>query len=175
MKLIITDERQSLNETVAGYFRQASDRLFRREILPAFLMEEESQAQALSDQIEVDITVTDPEEIRAINAEYRGIDKVTDVLSFPQYEGLEPVLDALEYLEEDQTLILGDVVLCPERALEQADLYGNTPERELCYLFVHSMLHLLGYDHMTAEDKDLMRRHEESIMEDIGLTREETI
>ena len=173
MRSVITDDNSLLSESVLAGFRLAQAAVFSQEILPEFLMESEADALELSDRIEVDITVTEPEEIRAINAEYRGIDRATDVLSFPQYEDKESVLDALEFLEDGQSLLLGDVVLCYAQAMEQAEQYGNTPERELCYLYVHSLMHLLGYDHIEDEDRRVMREHEESVMRQIGLTRED--
>ena len=110
--------------------------------------------------------------IRQINREYRDIDRVTDVLSFPQYESAEAVAEELKSLDEEISVLLGDVVICYKRACEQAMEYGNTEERELTYLFVHSMMHLLGYDHMEEEEKKVMRLHEENVMSAVDLKRE---
>ena len=99
-----------------------------------------------------------------INHQYRDKDAVTDVLSFPQYESQEEMF-AEEYL------CMGDVMICPEKAAEQAEEYGHSYEREMVYLMVHSMFHLLGYDHMTEEDKQEMREKEEAVMEEMGITR----
>ncbi|MBQ0005179.1 MAG: rRNA maturation RNase YbeY [Clostridiales bacterium] len=118
---------------------------------------------------ELSITVVSAEEIKSINNEYRGIDKVTDVLSFPQYETAEQLLDALE--DDIFTPMLGDVVLCYDRACEQAQEYGTGIERELVYLTVHSIFHLLGYDHMEEDEKAAMRAREEAVMTAIGLAR----
>ena len=127
---------------------------------------------AASNRLEVSVTITDEETIQAINAEYRGIDKVTDVLSFPQYNDAEDVMDELEMLDPEISVLLGDVVICYKRACEQAVEYGNSEDREITYLFVHSMMHLLGYDHMEEEERRVMRMHEERVMDAIDLRRE---
>ncbi|MGI6752553.1 MAG: rRNA maturation RNase YbeY [Anaerovoracaceae bacterium] len=116
-------------------------------------------------RITVSVTFVTGEEIRDLNLIYRGKNRVTDVLSFPQYGKGE------DFAEEGQ-ICLGDVVICTEQALLQADEFGHSPERELTYLFVHSMFHLLGYDHDDDEHKEIMRRKEEAIMEKVGLSRD---
>ena len=113
---------------------------------------------------EVSFSFADEEEIRRLNAAYRDKDAVTDVLSFPQY-------DDLRELDNEEEICLGDVVICGRVARRQAEEYGHSYERELLYLFVHSILHLLGYDHMEEEEKRQMRIREEYVMEKIGLTR----
>lgn len=113
---------------------------------------------------EVSFSFADEEEIRRLNAAYRDKDAVTDVLSFPQY-------DDLCELDNEEEICLGDVVICGRVARRQAEEYGHSYERELLYLFVHSILHLLGYDHMEEEEKRQMRIREEYVMEKIGLTR----
>ncbi len=107
------------------------------------------------------------EEIKELNRDYRGVDQVTDVLSFPAYEGEEEIS-----LEEGEEFFLGDVVICEDKAREQALDFGHSFERELIYLFTHSVLHLLGYDHMNEEDKAAMREREEAVMAELGLPRE---
>ncbi len=109
---------------------------------------------------EVSISIVDEEEIKNLNNTYRNKDSITDVLSFPMYEDddLEPVL-------------LGDIIICMQRAAEQADSYGHGLEREMCYLAAHGMLHLLGYDHMGSEEKTEMRIKEKIIMEKLNLQR----
>lgn len=116
------------------------------------------------DRVEISVTFVSTEEIRELNGIYRGKDNVTDVLSFPQYGDIEDIND-------EGIICLGDVVICPEQALLQADEFGHSGERELVYLFVHSVFHLLGYDHMEEEDKYEMREHEERIMSQVGLVR----
>ena len=115
----------------------------------------------------VSVTFTDNEGIRAFNREYREIDKATDVLSFPMYDfrnGEEP--------EEGERVCLGDIVLSLERAEEQAEEFGHSFEREAAFLTVHSVLHLLGYDHLLSEEDDIdMRKRQKDIMNEIGLPR----
>lgn len=125
----------------------------------------------ITDETETSVMFTDNEGIREINRQTRNIDKPTDVLSFPQYEFSK--LGVIEKEEWCNKIILGDIVLSLEKAEEQAKEYGHSFEREVGYLCVHSMLHLLGYDHMTEEDKKIMRAKEEEILNEIGLTREE--
>ncbi len=125
---------------------------------------------------EVSLTVTLPEEIRALNRDYRETDRVTDVLSFPQwdYEG-QPAASFLKNCEVDpdtNEVCLGDIVICLERAKEQAADYGHSLERELGFLCAHSMLHLLGYDHMVPEEEKEMFARQEEILQAIGLTRD---
>lgn len=119
----------------------------------------------------VSVTVTDNENIRLINREQRGIDRSTDVLSFPvlEFENGRPVENVGDIFEDK--LILGDVVLSLERAFEQSIEYGHSVEREIGYLVCHSVLHLLGYDHETESERALMREKEEETLETISLTR----
>ena len=120
------------------------------------------------DQVNVDVCYVDADEIRELNRDNRGVDAVTDVLSFPNIDDIELPLDLEKYAfdvsPEDGRLELGSVVICMDRLIEQAAEYGNTLNRELSYLTVHSLLHLLGYDHEDPEDKAEMRRVEEEIL-----------
>ncbi len=117
-----------------------------------------------SGRVEISLTLVDAEEIQQLNRDYRNVDKVTDVLSFPQF-------DDLNELPEDGEIMLGDVIICRQRAEEQAEEFGHSVEREMVYLFVHSVCHLLGYDHMEDDEKAEMRAKEESVMEQINVTR----
>ena len=117
-----------------------------------------------SERVEISLTLVDADEIQQLNRDYRNVDKVTDVLSFPQF-------DDLNDLPEDGEIMLGDVIICRQRAEEQAEEFGHSVEREMVYLFVHSVCHLLGYDHMEDEEKAEMRAKEESVMEQINVTR----
>ncbi len=115
----------------------------------------------------VSVTFTDNEGIREKNREFRDIDRATDVLSFPMYD-----LRAGDLPEPDMHCELGDIVLSLERAAEQAVEFGHSYERECAFLTVHSMLHLLGYDHVNSEEEDEeMRTHQRVIMTHIGLER----
>ena len=117
-----------------------------------------------NEDIEIDVTFIDNEGIRELNSSFRDTDKVTDVLSFPQFN--EP-----GEIPGEGPVALGDVVICRDQALRQAEEYGHSAERELVYLFVHSIFHLMGYDHMEDEEKREMRAAEEAIMSLIGLER----
>lgn len=118
---------------------------------------------------EVSVTLVDNEQIKELNAEYRNIDRATDVLSFPMYEGGE--IDESEVLEGEPVSI-GDIVLSLERATEQAQEFGHSFERETAFLCVHSVLHLLGYDHELGEEeeKDMFAR-QEAVLAEMKLTR----
>ncbi len=117
-----------------------------------------------ADRAEISVTFVEAEEIRELNRDYRDTDRVTDVLSFPQF-------DDLNELPEVGELCLGDVVICKDRAAEQAEEFGHSFEREIIYLFTHSILHLLGYDHMEEEEKKEMREREEEVMTYLGIER----
>lgn len=133
-------------------------------------LDEEAKKEVRELPILISLTSVTKDEIRELNRDYRGVDKVTDVLSFPQYSDLEEFSDALDEVEEEDRLLpLGDVVICYEKTIEQAREYGTTVERETIYLLVHSLLHLLGYDHMEEADKKRMRDHEETILWSLGL------
>ena len=113
---------------------------------------------------EISLTFVDMEEIQQLNREYRDTDSVTDVLSFPQFESKD------EFPETGE-IIMGDVVICTEKAMLQAEEFGHSPEREIIYLFTHSLLHLMGYDHMEEDEKRIMRQKEEAVMDRIDLGR----
>lgn len=129
---------------------------------------------------EISILVIDNQGIKEINKDTRGIDEVTDVLSFPMldYDEGKTYQDLYthhvfgpEYFD-GEALVLGDVVLSLEKAKEQANEYGHSLKREICYLVAHSVFHLLGYDHMTKEDKIKMRDAEEKVLKALAITRE---
>lgn len=127
---------------------------------------------------EISVVLTDNKEIREINKLYRGIDKETDVLSFPmldfddgyEEEG-EIEVDIEDLNPETGCVVLGDIVLSLEKAKQQAEEYGHSFEREICFLIVHSVLHLLGYDHENDTDRAIMREKEEKILSILGQTR----
>ena len=118
----------------------------------------------------VSVTVVAPEEIKELNLEHRNVDSVTDVLSFPVVNLLEgDAGEAGDYFEG--RLILGDVVLCAERAKEQSEEFGHSIEREIGYLTCHSVLHLIGYDHENEDEREVMRQKEEKVMNSLNLKR----
>ena len=121
--------------------------------------------QVDKERTEISVTFASEEEIRNLNRDYRDTDKVTDVLSFPQF-------DDLDEIPEFGEICLGDVVICKDRAMEQAEEFGHSFEREIIYLFTHSILHLLGYDHMEEAEKKEMRQREEEVMKHLGILRE---
>jgi len=136
--------------------------------------------QGVQLEAEISVLFVDNSAIREMNREYREIDRETDVLSFPMIEYEEGKTFQDQYLNhkfgpeffDGDALLLGDVVLSMEKASEQAREYGHTLKREICYLTVHSILHLLGYDHMTDEDKVKMREVEERILTALDIPRE---
>ena len=114
---------------------------------------------------EVDVSIVDDNEIREINNEFRNIDKETDVLSFPL--GQDGIYDENPITK---ALMLGDIVISIDRAIKQADLYGHSLQREIAFLTVHSMLHLLGYDHVNGGmEEKIMREKEEAVLKNLGL------
>ena len=132
------------------------------------------EAEGVDFPCEIDVALTDDEGIRVLNKEMRNIDRPTDVLSFPALELRPGVLPDPETDADIATLYvpLGDMCLSLERVKAQAKEYGTGERRELAYLAVHSVLHLLGYDHVDeGEDKALLRAHEERIMARLELTR----
>ena len=124
----------------------------------------------------VEFIFVDGEEIRRLNREMRDTDKVTDVLSFPALDDIKGqaiVGDNYPFeIDEDGNLMLGSIVVCCDRAKEQAEEYGHSYNRELHYLLVHGIMHCLGYDHMTDEDKAEMREKEEFILQKLQITRD---
>lgn len=121
---------------------------------------------------EISLTFTDNAGIREINSEYRGIDKATDVLSFPMLEFDSDEEDA-DYETDGELVMLGDIVISVERAREQAAELGHSFRRELAFLTAHSMLHLLGWDHVdNAEGERYMIDRQNKVLDSLGLTRE---
>lgn len=129
-------------------------------------------------EAEVNVVLTDNEEIRRINREFRQIDNATDVLSFPMGDFETPSdFERLEEQSEDYfnpetgELLLGDIVISVDKVEEQAEKYGHSKSRELAFLVAHSMLHLCGYDHMEEEERAVMERKQEEILKAGGYTR----
>ncbi len=115
---------------------------------------------------EVNVTFVEPSEIKELNSSFRKIDSVTDVLSFPLSEN-----GTFETNPENGMKLLGDVVICLDVAIKQAEEYGHSLLREICFLAVHSYLHLLGYDHIIESEGDLMRAKEKEIMSLLKIER----
>lgn len=124
--------------------------------------------EGIEEEVTLSLSFVEGEEIRALNRDYRGVDQETDVLSFPAHEPKE--IAALK--DQGRLAILGDIVINQDRVRTQALDYGHSEDRESAYLAVHSLLHLLGYDHEREEDKAVMRAKEEAVMDRLGLSRE---
>ena len=122
----------------------------------------------LSEQTEVDITIVDDEEIHMLNRDYRNVDRPTDVLSFALDEESAEEPELLGGPEEH---LLGDIIISAETAFRQAEEFGHGLEREIVYLAVHGLLHLLGYDHMVPEEAVIMEQKQEAALEKLGITR----
>lgn len=122
------------------------------------------QMEQLSDNFEVSVSFVDNKEIREINREFRNIDGETDVLSFPMDFEFDLACDKP----------LGDVIISLEKALEQSNEFGHSFEREVLYLTVHSMYHLLGYDHIEEKDREIMREKEKNTMKKLGVFKDES-
>lgn len=120
--------------------------------------------EGIEENSEVNVLFVSDEKIKTLNKEFRNKNKVTDVLSFPLSEDGEYDLNP-----ETGNIMLGDVVICPKRAYEQSQEFGHSFEREVSYLTAHSILHLLGYDHMVKIEKTIMRQKEKEIMKAMGL------
>lgn len=126
------------------------------------------QTEGFPETAEISLSFVSKQEIRNLNAEFRGVDAVTDVLSFPLGED-----GNYDHNPETGALMLGDVVLCMRKAEEQAELYGHSLQREIAYLTVHSVLHLLGYDHVDGGLEQVrMREREETVLAKLGLQRD---
>ena len=128
------------------------------------VIEECFRIENLNSNLYVSIVLTNPENIRKINSQYRNIDKETDVLSFPMFEKDElPELNNISHEE-----VLGDIVISIDRVQKQAEEYGHSFNRELSYMVVHGFYHLMGEDHIEEEDKKIMREKEEKVLSNIG-------
>lgn len=144
------------------------------ETLVAQVVDKVLQLEGCEEDYEVSISFVGNEEIRSLNLEYRGIDKATDVLSFPMLEFSDDELDEeedpeAEYIDEE--IALGDIVVSMEKVSEQSEEYGHSFNRELAFLLVHGMLHLLGYDHEEDASEGEMFEKQEAILKEMDLTK----
>ena len=147
------------NTSQEGAISYALKMLIRRSVIAAL------DYEGYENDCEISITLTDNKGIHAINKQFRNIDAPTDVLSFPLVEYEES-----EEPPVDDGNMLGDIIISLERAEEQANEFGHSFEREVSFLTVHSMLHLLGYDHVNSEEEDMeMRQRQSEIMKNLGL------
>lgn len=123
------------------------------------------------DDFEISVSFVEDEEMKSLNNQYRGIDASTDVLSFPimDFDESEPMGSVEDFIDEE--LVLGDIIISTHRAAEQAEEYGHSIERELTFLMVHGMLHLLGEDHDIPEREAAMFKKQEEILRNLGIER----
>ena len=166
--MIYTDNRQEKIEVTEELVKELEHTI-------EFALKEEE----VNIPFEISLLFVDNDEIREINNETRNIDKETEVLSFPmlEYPKDKVFKDVYKNYEFDETymdgeeLVLGDIVLSLEKALEQSKEYNHSYKREASYLVVHSVLHLLGYDHMEEDEKKVMRKREEEILGQLDIRR----
>lgn len=170
--MIYVDNRQNKLEITDNFVNKLS------EVIEFALKEEEVHIKC-----EISLLFVDNEEIKEINNDTRGINRETDVLSFPmlEYEDKKVFKEIYKNCEfspadfDGEELVLGDIVLSLEKALEQSEEFNHSYEREASYLVVHSVLHLLGYDHMEEEEKSVMRSREEEILNKLNITRDNEV
>lgn len=129
-------------------------------------------------EAEINLVITDNEEIKRVNQEFRDIHAPTDVLSFPMIPFASPAdYDVIEeeinsYVDPDsEEIVLGDIMISAEKVIEQAREYGHSQKREFAFLVAHSMLHLLGYDHMTPQEASVMEEKQRKVLEILGISR----
>jgi probable rRNA maturation factor len=168
MHIIYSDENDRLTPEIWSMMQQALDKTAEFEI------GEELSALGIDAEdadAEVGVTIVGDDEILELNREYREKDSVTDVLSFPQFEDAAAIAEDIARDSDGASTLIGDVVICYDQALRQAEEYGTGKTREILYLFVHSLMHLFGYDHENEEDRALMRSSEERVLDAIGVSR----
>ena len=168
MHIIYSDENDRLTPEIWSMMQQALDKAAEFELGDELA---EYGIKAEDADAEVGVTIVGDEEILELNREYREKDKVTDVLSFPQFEDAAALAADMARDKEGESTLIGDVVICYDQALRQAEEYGTGKTREILYLFVHSLMHLFGYDHENEEDRALMRSSEERVLDAIGVSR----
>ena len=151
------------------YFSDEQDKIkldFNADELIEKCTEQALVEEEIDESAEVSVTFVDNEKIRALNAEHRGFDRETDVLSFPAFTD-----DGFEVNPENDAIILGDIVISLEKAKAQSEEYGHSMLRETAFLIAHSLFHLLGYDHETeAEEKEMFEK-QENVLQRLGITR----
>ena len=155
MRLLCDEERiPQQSAMLLGTLEQAAVLCLKEEGIP-------------DERVEISLSFVSMEEIHQLNKMYRQVDRPTDVLSFPMIEDFNEI----DWEDEEEEILLGDVVICLEQAQKQAEEYGHSQMREIVYLFVHSVLHLLGYDHMTPEEAAVMEAKQAKALDELGITR----
>ncbi|MBO5093441.1 MAG: rRNA maturation RNase YbeY [Lachnospiraceae bacterium] len=152
---------------------------FPAEAVVGQVMEEILSRESCPYEAQVNVLLTDNEGIRTYNRTYRGMDRPTDVLSFPNLDFDSPadfsMLEehAADYFDmESGELLLGDIIISVDKVMEQAESYGHSQKREFAFLVAHSMLHLCGYDHMEEEEAAVMEEKQRAALSRIGITRD---
>ena len=162
--LIETDPERIIEFDYTGLMEQVVRCALRRESCPY--------------EAEVSIVITDDETIHSLNKEYRKKDSVTDVLSFPMHTyDIPAAFDELleeegDFNPETKEILLGDILISYEQSLRQSEEYGHSIQRELAFLTAHSMLHLIGYDHETEDEREIMEQKQNEILNELGITRD---
>lgn len=164
------------------YYENDTDDIFDFDIenISSMVILKTLEEHNIEENVSVSLMIVDEDTIKSINAENRDIDKVTDVLSFPniefENEGDLSILDSSDkfdyYDPEDGRLILGDIIICSKKVKEQADSYGHSEKREFAFLVAHSILHLLGYDHIDDDERELMEEKQRNILDSLKITRD---
>ena len=148
-------------------FNNLGDSLLKQKIVEIFnIAQKETNTK---NNISVNVTIVGKEKIKQLNNEFRKVNKVTDVLSFPLLEICE--LHDGEMLDENICTDVGDIVICKSRAIEQAKEYGHSVQREICFLALHGLLHVLGYDHIKREDEVIMLNLQNKILKKAQVER----
>ena len=150
---------------------------FDPEAIALKVCEEVLMREQFPEDAEISLVITDAEEVHRLNLEFRGIDRTTDVLSFPGLDYEEPSafeesIDESCINPDNDCVMLGDIVINAQKVKEQAAEYGHSEFREFAFLIAHSMLHLCGYDHMTPEEAEVMEERQEQALESLGITRQ---
>lgn len=146
-------------------FENTTDIKVNKELINSVIAES-LRYEGVSDNCEISVTIVDNDEIHSINLKHRGIDRPTDVLSFPLIDFEKETLP-----DDGSKIYLGDIIISIEKAEEQAKEYGHSLDREIGFLTAHSMLHLLGYDHMAEDEEKIMFKKQEEILNNLNLRR----
>ena len=168
-------------ENMKVYFENETEDVpeFDADKLTGIIAQEVLSEEKCPFQVSVNLLITDSDGIRTANRDFRNIDKVTDVLSFPGVPFVQPSdfemlkCDDPDYFDQDDHfLMLGDIMINIDRVHLQAKEYGHSEKREFAFLVAHSMLHLCGYDHMVQKDAEIMEKKQEHVLQNLGITRE---
>lgn len=181
---VAQDKKAFQNFDIDGEIKNKMDAIVEEALIQEGVAVEIIQSKHI--ELELSFSMVTEDCIRRINEEFRNVDKVTDVLSFPQYEDIDAVRTEIKKTMQNgwsnenvneasctfkAPIFIGDVIICYDVIKKQAEEFGHSLEREFLYLFTHSVCHLLGHDHMEEEEKIHMRKKEESIMNVIDVSR----